>query len=49
MPTKLYFFKGKVKAEIAVAKGKKLFDKRQVKKTRDWNREKARILSRNNK
>ena len=49
VPTKLYFFKGKVKAEIAVAKGKKLFDKRQVKKTRDWNREKARILSRNNK
>ena len=49
VPTKLYFLKGKVKAEIAVAKGKKLFDKRQVKKTRDWNREKARILSRNNK
>ena len=33
----------------AVAKGKKLFDKRQVKKTRDWNREKARLLSKNNK
>ena len=49
VPTKLYFLKGKVKAEIAVAKGKKLFDKRQVRKTRDWNREKARILSRNNK
>ena len=31
------------------AKGKKLFDKRQVKKTRDWNREKARLLSNNNK
>ena len=49
IPTKLYFLKGKVKVEIAVAKGKKLFDKRQVKKTRDWNREKARILSKNNK
>ena len=49
IPTKLYFFKGKVKVEIAVAKGKKLYDKRQVKKTRDWNREKARLLSRNNK
>ena len=46
---KMYFLKGKVKVEIAVAKGKKLYDKRQVKKTRDWNREKARILSRNNK
>ena len=49
IPTKLYFSKGKVKIEIAVAKGKKLYDKRQVKKTRDWNREKARLLSKNNK
>ena len=49
VPTKLYFVKGKVKVQIAVAKGKKLYDKRQVKKTRDWNREKARLLSNNNK
>ncbi len=49
VPTKLYFFKGKAKIQIAVAKGKKLYDKRQVKKTRDWNREKARIFSKNNK
>ena len=49
VPTKLYFLKGKVKVQIAVAKGKKLYDKRQVKKTRDWNREKARLLSKNNK
>ena len=49
VPTKLYFVKGKVKIEIAVAKGKKLYDKRQVKKTRDWNSEKARLLSKNNK
>ena len=49
VPTKLYFLKGKVKVEIAVAKGKKLYDKRQVKKTRDWNREKAKLFSRNNK
>ena len=49
IPTKLYFLKGKVKIEIAVAKGKKLYDKRHVKKTRDWNREKARLLSKNNK
>ena len=47
VPTKLYFLKGKVKIELAVAKGKKLYDKRQVKKTRDWNREKARLLSKN--
>ena len=45
VPTKIYFSKGKAKVQIAVAKGKKLFDKRQVKKKRDWNREKARILS----
>ena len=49
IPTKMYFSKGKAEVEIAVAKGKKLFDKRQVKKSRDWSREKARILSRNNK
>ena len=49
IPTKLYFVKGKVKVEIAVAKGKKLFDKRQVKKKKDWNREKARLLRKNNK
>ena len=44
VPTKLYFSKGKAKVEIAVAKGKKLYDKRQVKKKRDWNREKRRVL-----
>ena len=49
IPTKMYFLKGKVKVELAVAKGKKLYDKRQVKKTRDWKREKARLLSKNNK
>tara|TARA_B100001175_G_scaffold3212_1_gene2660 strand:+ start:1217 stop:1687 length:471 start_codon:yes stop_codon:yes gene_type:complete len=44
IPTKLYFKKGKAKIEIAVAKGKKEYDKRQSKKTRDWNRDKARIF-----
>jgi len=44
IPTKLYFKKGKAKVEIAVAKGKKIYDKRHVKKTRDWNREKARYF-----
>ena len=32
IPTKMYFKKGKVKVQIAVAKGKKNYDKRQVKK-----------------
>ena len=44
IPTKLYFKKGKAKIEIAVAKGKKRYDKRQVKKNRDWNRDKARYV-----
>ena len=47
VPTKLYFSKGKAKIQLAVAKGKKLYDKRQVKKKKDWRREQARILSRN--
>ena len=42
VPTKMYFKNGKAKIEIAVAKGKKQFDKRVTKKNRDWNREKAR-------
>ena len=44
IPTKMYFKKGKAKIEIAVAKGKKQHDKRYSKKTRDWNREKARYF-----
>ena len=44
VPTKMYFKKGKAKIEIAVAKGKKQFDKRAVKKNRDWNRDKARYI-----
>ena len=44
VPTKMYFKKGKAKIEIAVAKGKKLHDKRQTKKTKDWNREKVRYF-----
>ena len=44
IPTKMYFKKGKAKIEIAVAKGKRLYDKRQTKKTRDWNRYKSRYV-----
>ena len=44
IPTKLYLKKGKAKIEIAVAKGKKKYDKRQTKKTRDWNRDKSRYV-----
>ena len=44
IPTKLYFKKGRAKLEIAVAKGKKQYDKRQSKKNRDWSRDKARYV-----
>ena len=44
IPTKLYFKKGKAKVEIAVAKGKKHYDKRQTKKKRDWEKERARLF-----
>jgi len=46
VPTKMYFKKGKAKIELAVAKGKKQYDKRASKKNRDWSREKARYVRR---
>ncbi len=46
IPTKMYFKKGKAKLELAVAKGKKQYDKRATKKNRDWSREKARYVRR---
>jgi SsrA-binding protein len=44
VPTAMYWKKGKVKVEIALAKGKKQHDKRRTEKERDWKRQKARIL-----
>ena len=44
IPTKMYFKKGKAKIEIAVAKGKKQYDKRQAIKRKVWNRDKARYF-----
>ena len=45
VPIKLYFnSRGIAKIEIAVAKGKKLYDKREVKKKKDWNMQKKRLL-----
>jgi SsrA-binding protein len=49
VPTRMYFQKGKVKIQIALGKGKKIYDKRQVKKNRDWNREKARVFNNSKK
>jgi len=45
VPLRLYFNdRGIAKLEIALARGRKLHDKREVEKTRDWNRQKQRLL-----
>lgn len=45
VPLRLYFdARGMVKLLVGVAKGKKAADKREASATRDWNRQKARIL-----
>ena len=45
VPLKIYFNeRGLAKMEIAMARGKKLHDKRETEKLRDWNREKSRLL-----
>lgn len=45
VPVRLYFnAKGIAKLEIALAKGKKDYDKRETEKQRDWGREKQRII-----
>ncbi len=44
-PLKLYFnARGRAKLEIGVGQGKKLHDKRDTSKDRDWNRQKQRLL-----
>ena len=45
VPLKLYFNdRGIAKLELALARGKKLHDKRQTQKDRDWQRDKARLM-----
>jgi len=45
VPLKLYFNeRGRAKLEIALAKGKKLHDKRETLKKRSWERERGRLL-----
>ena len=45
VPLKLYFNqKGRAKVEIALARGKKLHDKRDTLKKRSWDRERGRLL-----
>jgi SsrA-binding protein len=49
VPMALYWKGNKVKAELALAKGKQTHDKREVSKQRDWNIEKQRVLRHHNK
>jgi SsrA-binding protein len=44
IPLTVYWKAGKVKVELGLAKGKKLHDKRETEKNRDWDREKGRIM-----
>ncbi|MCF6118497.1 SsrA-binding protein SmpB [Mesorhizobium muleiense] len=45
VPLKIYFNeKGRAKLLLAVGRGKKLHDKRETEKQRDWSREKGRLL-----
>ena len=49
VPTALYWKGNKVKAELALAKGKQAHDKRQTSKDRDWARDKQRLMRAHNK
>ena len=45
VPLRLYFNnRGIAKLELGLAKGKRLYDKRQSEKKKDWDRQKARVL-----
>jgi SsrA-binding protein len=45
VPLELYFNpKGRAKLKLGIAKGKKMVDKRETEKQRDWQRDKARLL-----
>ncbi|GAC1306053.1 MAG: SsrA-binding protein SmpB [Vulcanimicrobiaceae bacterium] len=46
IPVRLYFTRGKVKISVALAKGKKIWDKRRDEKDRDVQREMARAVRR---
>lgn len=48
VPLSLYWKKNNIKIKIALAKGKKEHDKRDTIKDRDWQRDKSRIMKKNN-
>jgi SsrA-binding protein len=47
VPTAMYWKNGRVKVEIALAQGKKTYDKRDTEKERDWQRQKERLFKHN--
>jgi SsrA-binding protein len=48
IPLSVYFNgRGRAKVELALAKGKKIHDKRATIKERDWKRDQARVLRNN--
>ena len=49
VPLDLHFTRGRIKCEIALAKGKAQHDKRDATKDREWLREKQRVISDFNK
>lgn len=49
VPLDLHYTRGRVKAEIALAKGKRQFDKRAAEKDKEWQRERQRLLKLTNK
>jgi len=44
IPLDLHYTKGRVKMAIGLGKGKKLYDKRETEKQKDWDREKQRLM-----
>ena len=44
VPLNMHFTRGKIKAEIGLAKGRKQHDKREASKEADWKREKQRLM-----
>jgi SsrA-binding protein len=49
VPTAMYWKGGRAKVELGVARGKQEHDKRGVEKERDWQREKQRLMRRDNR
>lgn len=48
IPLSLYWKHNKIKMKVALAKGKKTHDKRETIKDRDWQRDRSRLMKKNN-